>query len=94
MSLKSDSPPAMPVPMVQEHVAEIIETSKIPPRPASKDDPYGGKAGNFRFPYLVVCNCAWQAYANSESEAEALRSAHIANRSIIQANQGIVQGRL
>jgi len=94
MSLVSDNPPAHPInPNGTEHKTEIMETSVLS-RPFVKDDPYSGKTGNQHFPYLVRCACAWQALATTWEEADKLAGAHLTNRAIIAANQGIVEGRL
>lgn len=52
------------------------------------------KVGNDRYPFLVTCNCAWQAHAKTQAHADHFKRMHEGSSLWLKATKGFQQGHL
>jgi hypothetical protein len=52
------------------------------------------KVDNERYPFLVQCNCAWQAHARSQATADRFKRMHEGSSLWLKATKGYQTGRL
>ena len=61
---------------------------------ALEHKPIVTKVANDKFPFLVRCNCAWQAHAKTQAHADHFKRMHEGSSLWLKATKGFQAGRL